>query len=134
MVHKERIIQGIEEVLKGYGKDKEFKEALRESGFTFSLFPKFRGEKYLFNNTGEIYFTADHLGYVGVCPPRRAAESYFDYFLFNSKPPITLTKAKAMLEADLGQRVETLKKSYAQHFDQECDRQAENRYAEHPGA
>lgn len=128
---KERIIAGIEKVFESYAKDEEFKEALRKSRYTFTLFPKYLGERYLFNKDGETYLIDDNLGYVGIFPPRRAAENYFYYLRFSCRSPITLTKAKAMIEADLGKRVEDLKRDYARHFDNECDRQAENGFVQH---
>ncbi|MBI4983395.1 hypothetical protein HZC32_02025, partial [Candidatus Woesearchaeota archaeon] len=95
------------------------------------LFPTHGGLNYSLFSDGKIISL-----YRGETPilsnPREAAETYFRYLRFKGKPPLTLTKA--MLEEDLGKRVEELKRAYARHFDNECGRQAENRYGQHPEA
>ncbi len=130
-MHKERIIDGIEKVFEGYAKDEELKEALRASQVEFNLFKNYSSEKYVLCADGTIQRCGSGCTNV-LSSPKQAAENYFNYFRFRCKPPATITKAKAMLEADLGARVEVLKRGYAWNFNQECDRQAESRYVRHP--
>jgi hypothetical protein len=134
-MHKQRIIDGIEKVFDEYSKDEELRKAIAAKCYTFlHLFPADQLEEcYDLGADGGIYSR-----YVINNPsPSRldiAARAYFEYFKLRCKPPLTLTKAKAMLEEDLGKRVEELKRDYVRHFDNECNRQAENRHIQHPEA
>lgn len=136
-MHKQRIIDGIEKVFEGYAKDGELRGALRasysRSNTRLQLFPKDLGSHFL-REDGTIWVKYDDIRGYGSSSPRAAAQAYFDYFRFRCKPPFTVTKAKAMLAEDLGARVEKLKRAYARHFDNECDRLAEGRYVQHPDA
>ncbi|MBI4983400.1 hypothetical protein HZC32_02050 [Candidatus Woesearchaeota archaeon] len=126
-MHKERIIAGIEKVFEGYGGDTELIEALRESGSPLKLFPTHDKLDYCLFANGKIISSYKE-GYPLPSSPREAAEGYFQYLCFKGKRPLTLTKAKKMLEDDLGKRVEELKRAYARHFENECDRIDEERY------
>ncbi len=130
-MHKERIIAGIEKVFEGYAFDKELKEALREShshsNARLQLFPKNRGSHFL-GEDGAFYVRYDNSG--GGSSARSAAQDFFDYFCSGCKPPVTLTKAKAMLKADLGERVKALKKDYAQQLNNGRNRRIEGYYTQ----
>ena len=124
-MQKERIIAGIEKVFEGYAKDKELREAIEKYCRSFQLSPTVQGHTYLLKDDGKVYVTYNLReeivrGYDS--SSREAAEAYFDYLNFRCKPPVTLTKAKAMLEEDLGKRVEELKKNYVKCFDKACNR------------
>ena len=108
MEHKQ-IIDGIEGIFRKYQCDEKLREALKGSHQHLLLFGH-EGIGYFLTPDREIlkkqgfglYFSS----------PRDAAQDFFE-----RKSPCTLTGAKAMLEEDLGARVEALKKSYAQHFE-----------------
>ncbi len=125
-MQQERIIEGIEKVFEGYAKDKELREAIKGSHQYLLLFGQGRVAYYLTSDRTVLEMRGQ-----GYC-----FSSLWDVAqdFFKCNRPNTLTKAKMMLEADLGARVEVLKKGYARHFDSECDRQAENRYVQHPEA
>ncbi len=136
-MHRQRIIDGIEKVFEGYAKDEELREALGASHFRIQLFPEFKGHPHFLAENGKIYDspTRDDC----ISSPQYAAGEYFEALTFQyihshalTEEELTLTKAKAILNKDLGARVEKLKRDYARSFDNECDKQAESRYAQHP--
>ncbi len=137
-MHKQRIIAGIEKVFEGYAKDEELREALAASNSPLQLFPKAFEQSYFLSKNG-TYLRLYHDRYFPLpepCSLREVAEFHWIYlhctrfFKPNSFPPPA--NVKAMLDKDLGKRVEKLKKDYARHFDNECDKQAESRYVQHP--
>ncbi len=119
MQHKERIIAGIEKVFEGYAKDEELREALVKYCLPFPLSPTYAGRTYVLNTNGKVYVTYENTHNQIISrydsSSKEAAEKYFDDLCFKHIHPLTLTKAKAMLEEDLSKRVEELKKKYAQH-------------------
>lgn len=131
-MHKERIIAGIEKVFEGYAQDEELRGALRSNGSWIPLFDEYNRRDYLLAENGNIFVLYNDICSHVISSLRFAAQDYFKYLQFKHIHPLTLTKAKAILAEDLGARVEKLKRDYARHFDNECDRQAEGRYVQHP--
>ncbi len=132
-MHKERIIQGIEKVFEGYAQDEESIEALRaRDSPLFHLFSNQFGWKYCLWMNGGIWINYGDIRGCQPSSPRYAAGDYFESLRSKHIPNLTLTKAKEMLNQDLGKKVEKLKRDYARHFNQECDRQAESKYVQHP--
>ncbi len=111
-MHKQRIITGIEKVFEGYAKDEELIEAITASSQSLALFRKGNDLAYFLTSTAEVLGMRD--GKLYSSSFRSAAESYFNYFRFRCKPPVTVTKAKEKLAEDLGVRVEALRKGYTQ--------------------
>ncbi len=130
-MHKQRIINGIEDVFRSYMYDEELRKALNVSHKRLELFGH-GGVGYFLTPDREVLMLRNYGEHFS--SPKEAAQAYFEHFRLRCKPPVTLTKAKAKLAEDLGARVEQLKKDYAQNFDRKCDRQAESRYVQHPNA
>lgn len=118
-MHKQRIITGIEKVFEGYAQDEALREALVKYCCPFPLSPTYAGRTYVLNADGKVYVTFENTHNQIISrydsSSKEAAEKYFDDLCFKHIHPLTLTKAKKMLEADLGKRVEELKKDYARH-------------------
>lgn len=124
-MHKERIIAGIEKVFEGYAKDEKLREALSESKpphQLLQLFPKYNGCYYYLSKKGEFICFDEWNRTSHIVSSAGAANEYFRWLCAkepgsNPELNLTLSLAESRLKADLGSRVEQLKKDYAQHPD-----------------
>ena len=131
-MHKQRIIAGIEKVLEGYAKDTELLGAIKVGDPRwFTLFSRLKtvGE-YILLDDGRIALNAYQDSRYSSA--REAAEEYSNLLIYKHICHVTVATVEAILRKNVGQRVEEFKRNYAKHFDNECDRQAEDRYVQHP--
>ncbi len=93
--------------------DEKLLLAVKESGNNLELFGYKRVGYYL-TREREIFRGEGHMR--SFSSPIDAAEAFVEYFSLQNKQPITLIKAKELLERDLGKRVERLKKDYVKKY------------------
>ncbi|MBI4983402.1 hypothetical protein HZC32_02060 [Candidatus Woesearchaeota archaeon] len=131
-MHKQRIIDGIEKVFKGYTTDRELVEALNDY-IPFYLFT-WEKKNHFLGVDGNFFIQYGDDPITEASSVQAAAKDYFSLLRQQNILPLDQATVQVRLREDLGKRVEDLKRAYARHFDNECERQAENRYAQHPEA
>lgn len=119
MVHKERIIAGIEAVLTEYTQDALLLRMIFNPNDSpgiptnqrFDVTPKhFREAQYFLTSDGK-YIRSKGGELEREVSPRQMAEAIFPRYSYQPKP-LTVTKAKAWMDRDLGEKVRKLKSEY----------------------